>query len=264
MASIIFLTENKQIADPLAGALLTQGIALETVADPTQLVPQTVEKRPLMVIIDTAINGGKGIEALENFRKAEPAASNTPVVLADATGDLIVISKALQFHIADYFLTNNFSAEQAVGKIMRKLPETSGIAVPAEMVKQSAPDMVLLIEDDRFLRDLAIMKFSQEKSLSVIAAMDGEQGLAMAEKHIPDVILLDILLPGIDGFEVLRRLREKQQFNRTIVCMLSNFGQREDVDRAMSLGASMFFVKANYTLDEIVVEVKSLLSKRKR
>lgn len=264
MASIIFLSDNETIAVALAPALLQQGINLERLADPAQLIAKATETRPLMVIIDTAVALGKGMDTLAEFRKADPAIANTPVILADATGDLVVISRALQFHIADYFVTGKFETDQVIAKIMRKLPETSGIAVPKEMVKASTPDSVLLIEDDRFLRDLAMMKFSQDKSLTVSAAMDGEQGMALAEKNIPDVVLLDILLPGIDGFEVLRRLREKQQFNRTIICMLSNFGQREDIDRAMSLGANMFFVKANYTLDEIVVEVKNLLAKRKR
>ena len=82
----------------------------------------------------------------------------------------------------------------------------------------------------------------------------------MAEKEIPDIILLDILLPGIDGYEVLRRVRANPILTYTYIAMLSNFGQREDIQRALSEGADQFLVKANFTLDEVVEEVKKVIS----
>ena len=109
------------------------------------------------------------------------------------------------------------------------------------------------------VRDLAAQKMTKEK-LEVSTAVDGEQGLALIEKIIPDVILLDILLPGIDGYEVLRRIRLNPALNNTHIAMLSNFGQREDIERALKGGADHFLVKANYTLDEVVEEVKKIVS----
>jgi len=118
---------------------------------------------------------------------------------------------------------------------------------------------VLIIEDDQFLRDLATQKLRKEQ-LDVDSAMDGEQGIAIAEAKIPDVILLDILLPGIDGYEVLKHVRANPVFQKTSIAMLSNFGQREDIEKALKAGADQFFVKANYTLDEIVEGVKKMLA----
>ncbi|OGZ04965.1 MAG: hypothetical protein A2845_04325 [Candidatus Lloydbacteria bacterium RIFCSPHIGHO2_01_FULL_49_22] len=117
---------------------------------------------------------------------------------------------------------------------------------------------VLVIEDDKFLRDLALQKIAKE-GFNVVAAVDGEQGVEFAEKEIPDIILLDILLPGIDGFEVLSRVRANPALAQTKVSMLSNFGQREDIEKALKGGADQFMVKANYTLDEIVAEVKKMV-----
>lgn len=117
-----------------------------------------------------------------------------------------------------------------------------------------------MVEDDKFLRDLAAQKMVKE-NLDVTTAMDGEQGLSLAEKSIPNIILLDILLPGIDGYEVLRRIRLNPALANTHVAMLSNFGQREDVERALKGGADHFLVKANYTLDEVVQEVKRIVAK---
>jgi CheY-like chemotaxis protein len=72
-------------------------------------------------------------------------------------------------------------------------------------------------------------------------------------------VLLDILLPGIDGFEVLTRMKQNPQLDKIVVIMLSNFGQKEDIERAQKLGAQKFLIKANYTLDEIVKEVEDTI-----
>lgn len=118
---------------------------------------------------------------------------------------------------------------------------------------------LLIIEDDKFLRELAVQKLFKE-GLDVSAAMDGEQGILLAEKFTPDVVLLDILLPGIDGFEVLKRIRANETLKATRVIMLSNFGQTEDLEKARVLGADKFLVKANYTLDEIIKVVHEVLA----
>jgi len=123
----------------------------------------------------------------------------------------------------------------------------------------AANTKLLIIEDDKFLRELAVQKLIKE-GMDVSAAMDGEQGIMLAEKGVPDVILLDILLPGIDGFEVLKRVRTNPSLKGTRVVMLSNFGQNEDLEKARVGGADKFLVKANYTLDEIVKIVHEVLS----
>lgn len=121
------------------------------------------------------------------------------------------------------------------------------------------PPKILLIEDDQFLQALAVQKFTKE-GFQTISAMDGERGLALAEKELPDVILLDILLPGIDGFAVLTRIIANPALKDTQVFMLSNYSQPEDVAKAKALGAERFLVKADYTLDQIADMVKESLT----
>jgi CheY-like chemotaxis protein len=122
----------------------------------------------------------------------------------------------------------------------------------------NTPLKVLLIEDDQFLQALAVQKFTKE-GFQAISAMDGEHGLALAEKELPDVILLDILLPGIDGFAVLMRIAANPSLKDTRVFMLSNYSQPEDVAKAKALGAERFLIKADYTLDQITDMVKDTL-----
>ena len=118
---------------------------------------------------------------------------------------------------------------------------------------------VLIVEDDKFLRDLVAKKLENEK-ITFKLAVDGEQGLSLAIREKPDLILLDILLPGLDGYGVLERIRATPELKQTIIIMLSNFGQREDIEKAMKLGANLFLIKAAITLDEVVEKAKELLA----
>lgn len=118
---------------------------------------------------------------------------------------------------------------------------------------------VLIIEDDKFLQELAAQKFTKE-GLHVISAMDGERGAMLAASELPDAVLLDILLPGIDGFEVLKRIRSNPALKKTSIFMLSNYSQPEEQEKATKLGANRFLVKADYTLDQIVDMVKESIA----
>ena len=117
---------------------------------------------------------------------------------------------------------------------------------------------VLIIEDDEFLRSLTAKRLEKE-GYTVEVGVDGESGVAVAESKKPDLILLDLLLPGLDGFEVLKRVRANDALKETPVIIFSNLGQKEDIERAKGLGANDFLIKANFTLDDVVGKIKSFL-----
>ena len=117
---------------------------------------------------------------------------------------------------------------------------------------------ILIVEDDKFLRELIARKLRNE-GYEVLEAEDGEEGLKKIKEIKPDLILLDLILPGIDGFEVLAKKKEDPQIEKIPVMLLSNLGQREDVERGLRLGAVDYLVKANFTPQEIIEKVKNLL-----
>lgn len=120
---------------------------------------------------------------------------------------------------------------------------------------------ILVVEDDQFLRGLMVKKLESE-DFDVMQAVDGESGLRLAREKKPDLILLDLILPGIDGFEVLRQLKAGSDTADMQVVVLSNLGQKDDIDRALSLGAKDYLIKAHFTPGDIVEKVKVLLSVR--
>ena len=119
---------------------------------------------------------------------------------------------------------------------------------------------ILIVEDDKFLRELMVRKLSQE-NFEIIEAVDGEEGIKKIKDTIPDIVLLDLILPGIDGFEVLAKVKEDTTTNSIPVIILSNLGQREDVERGMKLGAIDYLVKAHFTPNEIIDKIKANLEK---
>lgn len=121
---------------------------------------------------------------------------------------------------------------------------------------------IMWVEDDKFLSDIIARKLSTTGA-TLVYATEGEGALALLQKEKPDLLLLDILLPGVDGFEILRRVKADVGLKTTPVIMLSNLGQREDVEKGKALGAVRFLIKATVTLDEIVAEIQAVLRESK-
>ena len=118
---------------------------------------------------------------------------------------------------------------------------------------------ILIIEDDRFLLDLLSKKLTTA-GYKVTGVGDGEAGLDAVAKESPDLVLLDLMLPILDGFEFLRRIRKDDKTAKLAVIVISNLGGAEDIAKAKGLGVMEYLVKANFTTDEILTKVKNALA----
>ena len=117
---------------------------------------------------------------------------------------------------------------------------------------------VLIVDDDEFLLDMYVVKF-KAAGFELEIAEDGEAAVEKAKKFNPDVILLDIVMPKLDGFGVLRALKQEKIAPNALIFVLSNLGQKEDTDRGIGLGAVDYIVKAHFTPSEIVTKVRATL-----
>ena len=117
----------------------------------------------------------------------------------------------------------------------------------------------MIIEDDSFLLTMYATKFELE-NFTVLTAEDGEKGLKLAQKELPDMILLDILLPKMNGFEVLKALKGDNRTKNIRVVLLTNLSQRGEVDQGLQIGAVDYLIKAHYMPSEVVEKVKKYLS----
>ena len=117
---------------------------------------------------------------------------------------------------------------------------------------------ILLIEDDTFLAGMYISKLGFE-NFEILLANDGKQGIKLAEKEKPDLILLDILLPKVDGFEVLKVVKKNDKTKEIPVILLTNLGQKSDVEKGLSLGADDYLIKAHFMPQEVIKKIKDTL-----
>lgn len=121
---------------------------------------------------------------------------------------------------------------------------------------------ILVVEDETFLRNFWENKLDP-LNYEVLKAADGKKGLRLAQKEKPNLILLDIIMPDIDGFEVLKKLKEDKKTKKIPVIILSNLGQDEEIRKGLKLGAKGFIVKSDVIPDEVEEKIIKILKNNK-
>jgi len=117
---------------------------------------------------------------------------------------------------------------------------------------------ILFIEDESALQK-TFGEILKQEGYEMISALDGETGLRLAKSEKPDLILLDLILPKIHGFDVLKKLKGDKETKDIPVIVLTNLEKIEDVDKALELGATTYLIKAQYSLEEVVEKIKKVL-----
>lgn len=119
---------------------------------------------------------------------------------------------------------------------------------------------VLLVEDDTFIGRMYTKKLS-DQGFDVVAATDGEHGLTLARETSPDIILLDIMLPKMDGWEVLNALKEDPNTATVPVVLLTNLGSEDDIQHGLNLGAIDYLIKAHFVPSDVVKKIHEIISR---
>ena len=121
------------------------------------------------------------------------------------------------------------------------------------------PKKILIIEDEEFLVDMYKMKFESE-GYEVMVAYNGEDGIKIAQEKKPDLILLDIVMPKMDGFQVLKELKNNNDTKDIVVYILSNLGQNGEIDQGFIDGADGYMVKADLTPSQLVKNLEKIFA----
>ena len=117
---------------------------------------------------------------------------------------------------------------------------------------------ILIVEDETTLQE-ALTEFLSAEGFEVLSALDGEKGLELAKSEKPDLVILDIILPKKDGYEILTEIKGGEDTKNIPVILLTNLESPEDIDKAFEKGASTYLVKSNYKLEEVVKKIKETL-----
>ncbi len=277
---ILIVEDDNVLRDVLGEKLEKNGYLVEKAQDGLVAMEKIHANKPDAVLLDILMPHMNGIEVLEELHK-DPLFQGIPVVIISNSGQPVEIERARELGAREFLIKAVFDPNEVLEKV-RKVMEDDGTAPQGEWgvrtqnitgagaianVEALSPEkednpqkevFVLVVEDDKFLRELLVRKLASA-GFDVQNAIEGTAAFAILEKRKPSIILLDLILPEMDGFEILTRIKADPKNADIPVIILSNLGQKEDTDKALKLGAIDFMVKANFTLDEIVTKVRTVL-----
>jgi DNA-binding response OmpR family regulator len=265
---ILIIEDEASLVDLLVAKLRKENYEVESCGDGESGYAKVKEWAPDLILLDIVMPKMDGYEVLE---KLNSDGNKTPVIIISNSGQPVEIEKTKRLGAVDHLIKTEFNPVDVIAKIKNFFDhkDQPKVAASEEYLQPKEGDgvqklniKVLLVEDDAFLREICSKKLVKE-GFTVYEALDGEQALNSVGKVIPDIILLDIILPAIDGFQILHQIRENpnKKVATAPVIMLSNLGQDDDIKKAMEMGANDYLVKAHFTTEEIVEKIKKTLGK---
>ena len=246
---ILIIEDDTFLGEMLKKKLETAGYVASLETDGAKGLEEIIAQEPDLILLDIMLPTKDGFQILEEKQKL-PSIAKIPVIIVSNSGQPVEISRVVALGVKDYFVKAQVDPDEIVEKVRTQLASSASHSIEGKRV--------LMVEDDKFLSDLLGMKLTQEKC-EILRATTGQEALKHAKESAPDVILLDIVLPGMDGFAILTELKRDDKTKNIPVLVLSNLGQEEDIAKAKELGATGFFVKAMLTPEQIITEIRKAL-----
>ncbi len=273
MKKILIIEDEKALLDILSDKLKQEGFDVSGAGDGEEGLEKMRQERPDLILLDIVMPKVGGMEVLEVIHNDDDL-NDIPIIVISNSGQPVEIEKARGLGARDFLIKAEFDPREVVDKVHNMLggsiAENNHAAAEAgggkskearaakDTSQKAGKHTVLVVEDDQFLRDLIIRKL-EEEDFNTVQAIDGEEGVRLIREKNPDIVLLDLILPGIDGFEVLKQAKADVSISAIPIIILSNLGQKDDIDRGLQLGAKDYLIKAHFTPGEIVKKVKDIL-----
>jgi len=208
---ILIVEDERSLIDLLVKKLDIEGYDVSYAYDGEEGLKMVDEVNPDLILLDIQMPKKDGYEVLESLNEQ---GKKIPVIIISNSGQPVEIAKTKRLGAVDHLIKTEFSPEDVLKKVNKYLKSREGgselvidklVARKDDNVKNLGIN-VLLVEDDTFLREICSKKLVKE-GYTVYEAMDGSQALQGVEEVVPDIVLLDIILPGIDGFQILHQMK---------------------------------------------------------
>lgn len=265
-AKHITLVEDEEIlANILAEKLSKAGYIVTLCRNGEEGAAKIIAEHPDLVLLDILLPKKNGYEVLEEMNKAG-LLPQIPVIVISNSGQPVEIEHLQKLGVRDYLIKINFDPDEVIAKVGEVLGVTGPVvpavtsAPQAQAVPTGSPadnGTVLVVEDDIFIADLLCRKLHE--SFNVFQASDTNLAETVLAEQAIDIICLDIILPGKDGYTFLEELKKNEKYKHIPVIILSNLGQREEIDRGLKAGAVDYLIKANSSPEEITRHVARLM-----
>lgn len=275
-ALVVIVEDEAVLRDLLAQKLSAEGFRVETAGDGEAGLALIKKSQPDLVLLDLAMPKMSGLEVLDALKEDAECAS-IPVVVISNSGEGFEVQDVLRRGARDVLVKTDLTPNEVLKKVKRVLEKQPTVKrrrpAPVKNIsahrtaKQeshslaSSRQAVLIIEDDPFLGDALKLRLERE-GISVTLCRTGREGLAALRLQIPPLIVVDVLLPDADGFQLLQKIQKRPRASSSHFLLLSNVEQESHRERVQSMDRTDYAVKANLTTEEIVKKMKDALAAR--
>ncbi len=254
MSKILIIERDSFFSNLISEKLKGNGFETFIVENSQAALDKVRSYGPDLIVLDMESAVDDAMAFLKDKAK-DKTVSSTPVITISRSGELSEIKKVVDLGVKDYLVKAQLNLDELLIKINSHLARSGGVNKGGKLLDG---EVVMWVEDDQFLSDLISRKLSTQ-GCKLLYARTGEEALKILETEVPDIIILDILLPGISGFDVLEKIKADDRLKNIPVVILSNFSQNNEIDRGKKLGANRFLVKASIVLDDLVRELRDVL-----
>lgn len=287
---ILIMEDEKTLQGLLKDKLVASGYEVLAVDDGEAGMQVLQEYNPDLILLDMMMPKMDGFAVLEKM-KLDNLTDSFPVIVISNSGQPVEIERALSLGIKDYIIKVDFDPVEVLEKVNNffKLEQNKNVAISEEGESSIQPSQtaysgdggleaevasmnksvdseksgvkVLLVEDDDFLRGICEHKLSKE-GFNVSISADGQDALNKIKAEDFQLILLDVILPNMNGFEILEEIKKDPVKSRIPVIMLTNMGQESEVKKGFDLGATDYIIKAHFTVEEIVKKIEETIIRK--
>ncbi len=271
--TILIVEDNTFLSNVISQKLSLRGARALTYTNGLEGLAAIRVEKPDLVLLDILMPIMNGYEVLQVLNN-EGLTADIPIIVISNSGQPVEIERIKALGVREYLIKADFEPDDVLQKVYETLglkeassgyemsPESNAsVAQSTAEAESSALPRVLVVEDDPLLRNLLAMKLSNSNCPAMFSN-DGLHVMELVASFNPEVIVLDLRLPGKDGFEILKDLKSNDEFKHIPVVIFSNNSSEEDQKRTTDLGAAAFFVKAMTDLTEFIQELVKIAQKK--
>lgn len=274
MKKIIVIEDEKPLLMAIKSKLEIEGYEVSVSEDGMRGEEMVMTGDFDLILLDIILPSKNGFEIMEDLKTA---GNKIPILIISNSGQPVEVERATALGAKDFLIKADFTPAEVVEKVKKLIGpgEKNDIghkkednkddgAEEKENVATATADSgarVIIVEDDEFLRDVISQKLIKD-GFDIDPVIDSIGLFESIKTKKPHIILLDLILPGLDGYQILEKLKQDPHTSDIPVLVLSNLGQKEDIDRALKGGAIDYLIKANFTPGEIIQKIRKILSEK--
>jgi len=255
----VLVEDDKTLANLIEMELKKAGFTVLVETDGLKGLELIRKEKPDLVLLDMLLPSMSGADILEELHE-DGTLPGQPIVILSNSGQPIETERVKELGVRDSLVKVNFTPQEVLEKVQTNLQAGAEGNVAVGAVKGGkAPKHILLVEDDPLLTEVLGRQFESE-GLKLSTVSNAEEARKILTNGAVHLILLDIKLPGMDGFVFLEELKRVEAYKNIPVIIVSNLGQKEDIERGKTGGAVDYFIKANVFPEEIAAKVLQVIN----